>query len=68
MANLIKNERYYTGVDVELYDKRAKLNVSYNYLVEVSVNGRTSHESKPFVLISDAETYYDEMTAKHDPS
>lgn len=65
MANLIKREIYPSGMGVEMYDKTMKTNVDYNYLVEVSVNGRTSHESKTFATEAEADTYYDSMVAKY---
>ena len=65
MSAMIKSELFPNGVSVELHDKNHKGHVEYNYLVEVSFNGRTTPYSKTFIKEEDAEKYYKEMVEKY---
>jgi hypothetical protein len=65
MAKLIKQSiSLNNDLAVEIYDKTDKDNVDYNYLVEVSNNGRSTMLSKFFEDLKSAETYFSEIELK----
>jgi len=47
-----------SNIVLEIYDKTNK-NTEYNYLVEISLNGRTTGASQFFTELEDAHAYYE---------
>lgn len=64
MATIIRQATSLTNnLMIEIYDKSQK-NCEYNYLVEVSMNGRSTKASQFFKDKDEADKYYSEILSK----